>query len=115
MESEGTKINRLSERHFGSITFLLRLGGIPFRMKKISTIYTIYMTTLIFCGFANFVGMLLDGCVHWDDLGRAITSLRVFVSLLSVIWLYAYCRYVRTLPISVSAKQLFKNGLQFHK
>jgi hypothetical protein len=110
MESEGTKKTRLSERRFGSIIFLFRLGGIPFRMKKISTIYTIYMTTLIFYCFSTCVGMFLDGYVHRDDLRRAITSLRVFIPFINCMWLYTYSRYVRTLPISVSAKQLFKNG-----
>jgi hypothetical protein len=108
MESEGTKINRLSERRFGSLIFLLRLGGNPFQMKKISTIYTIYMTTLIFCGFSTCVGILFDGYVHWDDLGRAMTAMRIFIPFTNVMWLYTYCRYVRTLPTYVSAKQLYK-------
>jgi hypothetical protein len=110
METEGTKINRLSERRFGSIIFLMKLGGIPFRMKKISTIYTIYMTTLIFCSYSTGVGLFLEGYTHWDDFRHTITFLRVFIPFMNLMWLYIYCRYVRTLPISVSAKQSFKNG-----
>jgi hypothetical protein len=110
MENEGTKINRLSERRFGSIIFLLRLGEIPFRMKEIPNIYTIYMTTLTLFGFSTCVGMILEGYVHWDDLRRTITSLRLSLPFVNAMWLYTYSRYVRTLPISVSAKQLFKNG-----
>ena len=92
MENAGTKMKSLSERRFGLIIFLLRSGGIPFKMKKISTIYTVYMTTLIFCGFAIYTGMLLDGYIHWDDLGRFMTAIRVFIPMTNVMWLFIYCR-----------------------
>jgi hypothetical protein len=107
MESDGTKMNSLSDRRFGSIIFLLRSAGIPFRMKKISTIYAIYMTTLIFCGFTTYIGLFLDGYVHWDDVGRAMTSMRVLIPFTNVMWLYTCCRYVRTLTITVTATQVF--------
>jgi hypothetical protein len=94
MESEGTNINRLSERRFGSIIFLLRSAGIPFQMKKISTIYALYMTTLIVSGFATYIGLLFNGYLHWDDLGRAMTAMRVLIPVTNVMWLYTYCRYV---------------------
>ena len=92
MERAGTKMNSLSERRFGLIIFLLRLGGIPFQMKKLSTVYAIYMTTLIFCSFATYIGILLDGYIHWDDLGRFMTTIRVFSPLTNIMWLYIYCR-----------------------
>jgi hypothetical protein len=79
MENEGTKINRLSVRRFGLIIFLFRLGGIPLRMKKISTIYTIYTKTLIFSVSSNCVGLFLERYLHWDHLRRAITAMRVFI------------------------------------
>jgi hypothetical protein len=116
MESEGTKLNGLSERRFGYLIFLLRLGGIPFKMKKISTIYTIYMTTLIFCGYSTCVGMLFDGYVHWDDLGRAMTAMRIFIPFTNIMWLYTYCRYVRTLSSKFQQNRyLKKTALQFQK
>ena len=49
MEREETKVKRLSEIRFIRIIFLLRLGGIPLKMKKISTVYVIYMVTVIIC------------------------------------------------------------------
>jgi hypothetical protein len=94
MESEDTKINRLSERRFGSIIFLLRSAGIPFQMKTKSTIYIIYMTTLIACSFATYIGLLFNGYLNWDDLGRAMTAMRVLIPVTNVVWLYTYCRYV---------------------
>jgi hypothetical protein len=94
MESEDTKINRLSERRFGSIIFLLRSAGIPFQMKTKSTIYIIYMTTLIVCSFATYIGLLFNGYLNWDDLGRAMTAMRMLIPVTNIVWLYTYCRYV---------------------
>jgi hypothetical protein len=107
MESEDTKINGLSERRFGSIIFLLRSGGIPFQMKKIPAIYSLFMATLILSGFATLVGMLLDVIVNWNNLGRAMSTMRVLFPLTDIIWIYTYCRYVITLNISVTETQLF--------
>jgi hypothetical protein len=106
MESEDTKINSLSERRFSSIIFLLRVGGIPFRMKKISTIYAVCMATLVFSSFAAAIGMLFDVYTHWNNLGRAMSTMRVLISLTDIIWIYTYCRYVRTLAISVISIQV---------
>lgn len=94
MEREGSKINRKFQRRFGSIIFILRSAGIPFQMKTISTIYTIYMTILVVCSSATYIGMLCDGPVHWDDLGRAMTSIRMLITFTNIMWLYTYCRYV---------------------
>jgi len=109
MESDGTKMNSLSERRFSSIIFLLRLTVIPFQLKKISTIYSIYMTTLIFCVFTTYVGLLFDRYVHLDDLGRAMTAMFVLILFTNIMWLYTYCRYVTTLTITVTATQVFLN------
>jgi hypothetical protein len=90
----GTKINRLSERRFGSIIFLLRLAGIPFQMKKVPTIYTVYKITLIVCSFATCIGLFFEGYVRWDDLGRASTAMPIIIPFMNLVWLHIYYRYV---------------------
>jgi hypothetical protein len=105
MESEDTKIKSLSERRFGSIILLLRLAGLPFQMKKISTIYAIYMTTAIICTCSTYVGTFADAYVHRDDLGQAMTTIRVFIPMSNVVWAYFCCRYVITLVGTVTASR----------
>ena len=85
-------MNSLSERRFCFIVFLLRSAGIPFQMKKISTIYSVYMTTVIICGFATYIGLLLDGYVHLEDLERTMSSMRVFSPATNMMLLCTYCR-----------------------
>ena len=107
MESEEQKIKELFKSRFSSIIFLLRLAGIPFKMQKISTIYAIYMRTVIFCTCTTFLGMFFDVYVHRDDLGHVMTNIRMFIPMVNNLWIYAYGRYVRTHVETLLASKVF--------
>ena len=92
MEIEEQKVKRLSDNCFNLIVFFFRLAGVPFKMNKISTIYAIYMITVIFCSSSTFIGLIVDVYKHWDDLGYIMTSTRVLMSLANVMIIYCYCR-----------------------
>jgi hypothetical protein len=92
MDSEESKVDTLSESRFSYVIFLLRLGGIPFKMKKMSTIYAIYMTTVIFCACTTYIGMCVDVYLHRDDLGHAMTNIRVLIGITSNVWVYFSCK-----------------------
>jgi hypothetical protein len=92
MNSEEVKLNGPSECRFGSIIFLLRMTGIPFKMKKVSTIYAIYMITVIVCCYSTLIGMSVDVYLHREDLGQAMTSMRAFIPFTNVMWVFSNCR-----------------------
>ena len=92
MDNEVPKVKRLSNSRFGAIIFLLRLTGIPFQMKKLSTLYAIYMITVISCSCTTFVGMFVDVYVHRDDLGHVMTNIRASIGFTNVLWVFFYCR-----------------------
>jgi len=93
-----------SDRRFGFIILLFRLAGIPFHISKMSIIYAIYMRTVIICTVTSYLGMFVDVYVHSDDLGRAMTTMRVLIPLTNIMWLYTYCRWVRKRTITVYSK-----------
>ena len=107
MEREETKVKGHSENRFSSIIFFLRLAGIPFKMRRMSTLYTIYMITVIICTYSTLIGMCVDVYIHRDDLTRVMTNLRILTALISFVWIYFFCRYVTTLCMAVVASQLF--------
>jgi hypothetical protein len=86
------EVKRLSNGRFGSIIFLLRLAGIPFQMRKMSTLYAIYMITVISSSCTTFVGMFVDVYIHRDDLGHVMTNIRVTIALTNALWMFFYCR-----------------------
>jgi hypothetical protein len=92
MDSGLPKLKELSEKRFGSIIFFLRLGGIPFKMRKLSTIYAIYMTTAIICSCTTVLGLFAELYLHWDDLGRAMTDMRLLIPFTDILWLFTCCR-----------------------
>jgi len=92
MDNEVSKVKGMSNSRFGSIIFLLRLAGIPFQMKKMSTLYAIYMIIAISCTCTTFVGMFVDVYIHRDDLEHAMTNIRVSIAVINVIWVFLYCR-----------------------
>jgi len=92
MNTGEIKIKGPSDIRFASIIFLFRLAGIPVKMKKISTIYCVYMITVIICSCSTFIGMFADVNAHWDYLGRAMTSMRALFSYANAMWIFSYCR-----------------------
>jgi len=92
MEGEGTKVKGLSEIRFSWIIFFLRLAGIPFKMKKISTLYAIYMITVIIGTCSTFLGMFVDVYIHRDDLNHVMTTIQALTGMTSILWIYFSCR-----------------------
>jgi len=92
MNRKEKKPKSLSEIRFGSMIFLFRVAGIPLKLKKVSTIYAAYMITVIICSFSTFIGMFAEVNVHRDDLGRAMTSVRLLIPTLNIIWIFSCCR-----------------------
>jgi len=82
----------MAEIRFRSMIFLLRMAGIPFKMNKISTLYAIYMIAVIVCASTTYLGMFVEVYNHRDDLGRAMTTVRMLIPISNVMWIFSYCR-----------------------
>jgi hypothetical protein len=92
MNTEKPELKGLSEIRFGSMIFLFRMAGVPFQMKKMQTIYAVYMVTVLICSCSTFIGMSVDAYIHRDDLGRALTTIRVLIPITNIIWVFLNCR-----------------------
>ena len=92
MNTEKPKLKGMSESRFGSMIFLLRMAGVSLQMKKVSTIYAVYMITVTVCTFGMYIGMFVDVYIHWDELGHAMTTMRVLIPYTNAIWIFLYCR-----------------------
>jgi hypothetical protein len=92
MEGEEKKVNGLSEIRFSWIIFFLRLAGIPFKMKKISSVYVIYMITANISTCSTFLGMFVDVYIHRHDLGHVMTNIRALTAVILLLRIYVSCR-----------------------
>jgi len=91
MNRQEPKLKGLSKNRFGSMIFLLRMSGIPFKIKKLSSMHAVYMITVIICGCSTFIALFVDVYVHWDNLGRAMTTMRALLPATNVMWILLYC------------------------
>jgi hypothetical protein len=80
----------MSEYRLRSMIFLFRLAGVPFKIKKISPIYAIYIVTMIICGSTRYLGMCVDVYIHRDDLGRAMATMGMLIPLTNIMWIFSY-------------------------
>jgi len=62
------------------------------------------MRMVVICASTSYLGVFVDVYVHSDDLGRAMTTMRVLIPLTNIMWLYTYCRWVRKRTITVYSK-----------
>jgi hypothetical protein len=92
-----TEDPNLSQGRFGSIIFIFRMAGILFNMKKVSTLYAVYVVTNVVCFSTTYLCMCVDVYIHRNDLGNAMTTVRVLFTFTDIMWLFSYCRYVTTL------------------
>ena len=92
MNRKEPELKGLSEIRFGSMIFLFRMAGIPLKMKKVSTIYAVYIITVFICSCSMFTGMFVDVYMKWDELGRAMTTMRVLIPFTNIMWIFSYCR-----------------------
>jgi hypothetical protein len=88
MEREETKVKGQSEIRFRWIIFFLRLAGIPFKMQRMSTLYAIYMITVIICTCSTLLSMFVDVYVHRGDLGHVVKNIRISITVASLVWIY---------------------------
>jgi len=92
MEREEIKVKGLSEIRFSWIIFLIRLAGIPFKMKKMSIAYVIYMITVYICTCCMFLGLLVDVYIYRDDLCHVMLNIRSLTGIIAVVWIDFSCR-----------------------
>ena len=116
MKRKGTQMERQFESRFASVVLLFRIAGIPFKIKKLSTLYTIYMITVIFCTSTTFVGMIVDVYVHRDNLRHAATNIRGSITATNMIWIWFYCRLVTKLAVTFLSSPLnIKQSFRFRE
>jgi len=107
MNRQETKLKRVSELRFGSVIFLFRFAGISLKMMKTSAIYNVYIITVILCSCSTYIGMLVDAYIHRDNLGRAMTTIRMLIPFTNTMWIFLYCRYVTSMGVTFADSKLW--------
>jgi len=92
MDTKQTIRKKLTENRFRISLFIMRLGGVPIYVDKMSRINFLYNSTVTICAYSVFIAMVMDFVVHRNDLKRAIKSLRVILTCTLCFWIHLNIR-----------------------
>jgi hypothetical protein len=84
--------NNLHDRRFKILLFIFRLGGVPFNLKSVSRIYTVYSASIILCFYITAVSLFMDTFVHRGQLVYAVKKLRVIFVTTIIVWMHLSLR-----------------------
>jgi hypothetical protein len=84
----------LSERRFRTLFFVMRLGGVPFNMKNISTVHAIYNGAILMCFCVTYFSVIMGFIVTRHNLEETMNNVRLVYGLGIVTWTYLIVRYV---------------------
>ena len=87
-ELDTSGCNNLHENRFKILLFIFRMGGLPIKLKPVSSINTVYSATIIVCFYLTIVSLFMDAFVHRGQLVYAMKKLRVFIGLSIAVWMH---------------------------
>ena len=83
---------KLSENRFRILFLILRAGGLPIYVKKVSILYKIYIALAMVATYSMFLAIAIDAVMHRDDLKHAMVSTRAVVGISDFLWPITYLR-----------------------
>jgi hypothetical protein len=83
----------MTDRFFGVSIFLVRLGGVPVNMQKVSKLNRIYNEILMVCYYSTYLSIIMDFVVKTDDIQESMKNVRMIFGMAVVAWLHLYLRY----------------------
>jgi hypothetical protein len=92
MDTDISQARDMSERRFRTLFFLMRLGGVPFNMKNISTVHAIYNGVVVLCMYVTFFSVIMDTIVSRQNLEETMNNVRVVYGFGVITWMYSSVR-----------------------
>jgi hypothetical protein len=85
--------NHTTESRFGTLLFLLRMGGIAVNMKTQPTTHIVYNVCLVLCYYVTFLSVFLDYLQKTDNLKESMKNVRLLFAMGYISWIHLSLRY----------------------
>jgi hypothetical protein len=72
--------------------FLVRLGGVPVGVRKVSKLNSLYNETLAVCFYSMCLSAIMDFVVKRDDIVESMKSVRIIFATALVAWMHLNLR-----------------------
>jgi hypothetical protein len=80
------------ERFFAVPIFLIRLGGVPVNMQKVSKLNCIYNEILTVCYYGTYLSVIIDFVFRTDDILESMENVRMIFGMAVIAWMHLYLR-----------------------
>jgi hypothetical protein len=87
--------NDLTKSRFGTLLFMLRLGGIAVDMKQQPTAYIVYSVYLVSSYYTTYFALFLDYLQKKDNLAESMKNFRILIAMGFISWIHLSLRYFR--------------------
>jgi hypothetical protein len=88
-----SKNTAMTDVYFTVPVFLVRLGGVPVKMQKVSKLKCIYDEVLFVCYYGTYLSIIMDFVVKKEDIQESMKNVRMIFGLAVVTWMHLYLRY----------------------
>jgi hypothetical protein len=85
--------SNLTERRFGTLLFVLRMGGIAANMKTRPISHFVYNVYLVLCYYVTYLSVFMDYLQKTDDLEESMKNVRMLFGMGFVSWIHFSLRY----------------------
>jgi hypothetical protein len=99
MDTDISHVKDLSERRFRILFFAMRLGGVPFHMKNISTLHATYNVVTVVCFCVTYFSVIMGITVMSQNLEETMNNVRLAYVFIFITWMYFSVRYVSSQTI----------------
>jgi hypothetical protein len=82
-----------TERRFGTLLFVIRMGGIAVNMKTQPTSHFVYNVYLVLCYYVTYLSVFMDYLQKTDDLEESMKNVRMMFAMGFVSWIHLSFRY----------------------
>jgi hypothetical protein len=90
MNTKESQLCDVTENRFRTVLLLLRIGGVPVNMKKLSLLISVYKAVMAFHSYALYlVCAVMNSFVHKHELKRFMKTFRSLIAASLVVWRFS--------------------------
>jgi hypothetical protein len=95
MDVDESHKDDLTKSRFGTILFMLRMGGIAVNMQPQPTAHIVYNVYLVWSYYFTYFSVFMDYLQKRDNLEESMKNVRLLFAMGFVSWIHLSLRYFR--------------------
>jgi hypothetical protein len=102
MDLDESHKDDLTKRRFGTLLFMLRMGGIAVDMQPQTTAHIVYNAYLVLSYYLTYFSVFMDYLQKRDNFEESMKSLRMLFAMGFISWIHLSLRYFSLQFVAIS-------------